>query len=76
MVNDAVSDRTFVGEAEYYGLVKGGSVSIGIQSMAADMGVSLSAIVLKTDASAATGIASRRGLGKVMHLAASQLWLP
>jgi len=63
------------GEAEYYGLVKGGSVGIGIQSMLLDMGVETEAVVLNTDATAAKGIASRRGLGKVRHLAVSQLWL-
>jgi len=63
------------GEAEYYGLVKGGSVGIGIQSMLLDMGVETEAVVLNTDATAAKGIASRRGLGKLRHLAVSQLWL-
>jgi chemotaxis response regulator CheB len=62
------------GEAEYYSMVKGGSMGLGIQAMARDLGVSIS-VNVKTDASAAKGIASRRGLGKVRHIDVSQLWL-
>ena len=62
------------GEAEYYGMVKGGSVGLGIKALLADLGVKRG-IKLKTDASAAKGIASRRGLGKVRHIEVSQLWL-
>lgn len=64
------------GEAEYYGLVKGASQAIGIRSMLKDLGITdpLS-ITLKTDASAAVGIASRRGMGKVRHIEVNQLWL-
>ena len=39
-----------------------------------DLGV-VCTVVLNTDASAAIGIASRRGLGKVRHIEVSQLWL-
>ena len=62
------------GEAEYYGMVKGGSVALGIRSMLADLGVTMN-IRLRTDASAAKGIATRRGLGKVRHIEVNQLWL-
>jgi hypothetical protein len=62
------------GEAEYYGLVKGGGVAIGAKNMLRDLGVSVN-IELKTDASAAKGIASRRGTGKVRHIEVQQLWL-
>ena len=62
------------GEAEYYSMVKGGPMGLGIQAMARDLGVSIS-VNVKTDASAAKGIASRRGLGKVRHIDVSQLWL-
>ena len=62
------------GEAEYYGLVKGASVAIGIKSMVEDFGVKVR-IRLSTDASAAKGIASRRGLGKIRHIEVNQLWL-
>ena len=39
-----------------------------------DLGVTCT-VVLNTDASAAIGIASCRGLGKVRHIEVSQLWL-
>ena len=64
------------GEAEYYGLVKGGSNVMGIKAMCSDLGVMLKgSLVLATDASAAKAIAQRRGLGKVRHIEVNQLWL-
>ena len=62
------------GEAEYYGMVKGASMALGIRSMLQDLGVDLR-VRLRTDASAAKGIASRRGLGKIRHIEVQQLWL-
>ena len=62
------------GEAEYYGMVKGASMALGIQSMLADLGVEVT-VRVRTDASAAKGIASRRGLGKIRHIEVHQLWL-
>ena len=62
------------GEAEYYGLVIGGSVGLGFQSMLGDLGI-YRGLKLKTDASAAKGIANRRGLGKLRHIEVNQLWL-
>ena len=45
--------------------------------MASDLGIEWGSpsIELSTDSSAAKGIASRRGLGKVRHIAVCQLWL-
>ena len=51
------------GEAEYYGVVKAASVALGTQAMLKDMGFDLP-IEVMTDASAAKGIATRKGLGK------------
>ena len=62
------------GEAEFYGVVKAASVGLGVQAMYKDLGMSLSLEVL-TDASAAKGIASRRGLGKTRHIAVHFLWI-
>ena len=62
------------GEAEYYGMVKGASMAMGVQSVLGDLGYEVK-IRIRTDASAAKGIASRRGLGKVRHIEVSQLWL-
>ncbi len=61
-------------EAEYYGLVKGATNALGIQSYLKDTYVEVG-IVMRTDASAAQAIASRRGLGKVRHIDVAQLWL-
>ena len=63
-----------VGEAEYYGLVKGSSIAMGARSIMSDLGVDLS-IRVKTDSTAAKGIASRTGLGKVRHIEVAQLWI-
>ena len=62
------------GEAEYYGLVKGATIAMGLRSMLSDFGIEVG-ITIYTDASAAKGIASRRGLGKVRHIELCELWL-
>ena len=61
------------GEAEYYGVVKGMCEALGIKSNAKDMGLDFS-ITLSIDSSAAKGIATRKGLGKVKHLETRTLW--
>ena len=40
-----------------------------------DLGVPEGRIVLKTDASAALGIAHRLGIGKIRHIEVNQIWL-
>jgi hypothetical protein len=50
------------------------SVGLGLRSMLGDFGVNVS-IKVNTDASAAKGMANRRGLGKVRHIAVNQLWI-
>ena len=62
------------GEAELYGVVKGASEALGMQSIAHDLGIEAS-IRIKTDSSAAVGICNRTGIGKVRHLATGQLWV-
>ncbi|CAK0823033.1 unnamed protein product [Prorocentrum cordatum] len=62
------------GEAEFHALVNGGSIGLGLKTLAKDMGVDLE-IVLKCDASAGKGIAERRGVGRVRHLHTPLLWL-
>ena len=62
------------GEAEYYGIVKGASVGLGLRSILKDLGVEV-AIRVNTDASAATGMANREGLGKVRHIEVNRLWI-
>jgi hypothetical protein len=39
-----------------------------------DFGVNVG-VIIKMDASAATGIANRKGLGKVRHIEVNQLWI-
>ncbi len=62
------------GEAEFVANTKGGSVALGMQSMARDFGDELT-LDLRTDSSASKGMASRIGLGKVRHLDTALLWL-
>lgn len=61
-------------EAELYALIKCACQCTGIISLAADFGVTLKATVM-IDASAALGIAQRRGLGKLRHIDAQWLWI-
>ena len=61
-------------EAELTGICKGGSIGLGMQSIAKDLGFQWE-LILHSDASAAIGICRRRGLGKVRHLAVADLWV-
>ena len=62
------------GEAEYYGIVKAACVSLGLVGLLKDWGLQYKAEI-RTDASAAKSIASRRGVGKVRHLQTRYLWV-
>lgn len=62
------------GEAEFYGLVKTAGAGLGHQSIMADLNVKLPVCVW-TDSSAALGIASRSGLGRIWHLETHTLWV-
>ena len=62
------------GEAELGGICRGASIALGLQSLANDLGIKLRVEIL-TDATAAIGICRRRGLGKIRHLAVSDLWV-
>ena len=61
-------------EAELGGVVQGASEGLGIQSIAADLGMDLH-LTLLADSSAAIGICRRSGIGRVRHLAVGQLWV-
>ena len=61
-------------EAELNGICRGASTSIGLRSVAKDLGLSWD-ITLMSDATAAIGITRRRGLGKIRHLATADLWV-
>ena len=60
------------GEAEYYALVKAAAEALGVQAVAKDLGWDMS-IQIWVDSSAAKGIASRVGLGKLRHMEVSYL---
>jgi hypothetical protein len=55
-------------------VVKGASIGLGLRSVLGDFGIDV-AIKINTDASAAKGMANRKGLGKVRHIAVNQLWI-
>ena len=62
------------GEAEFYGAVKGASAGLGLRALYKDFGYDL-LLRLCTDSSAAVGICSRQGLGKLKHLEGTSLWI-
>ena len=62
------------GEAEFNGVVRGAGVGLGYQSLLRDLGVNVGLRVW-TDSSAAIGICSRQGLGKLRHLDTHTLWV-
>ena len=62
------------GEAELSGIGSGIAEALGFQSLARDMGWQYE-IAVHSDATAALGIARRRGLGKVRHLDVTDLWI-
>ena len=64
------------GESEYYALLRAAAHSLGVRAMLQDWlyGVGLD-ISTRCDSSAARGIASRQGLGKMRHVDVRFLWL-
>lgn len=62
------------GEAELHALNTTAAQSLGLQSLLMDLGVDIS-VRLHTDATTGRAIATRRGLGKVRHIAVNELWL-
>ena len=62
------------GEAELMALVRAGAEALGLRALYEDFGINMS-ITIGSDATAAIGMVSRLGLGRVRHLAVSDLWL-
>ena len=62
------------GEAELHGIAMGCSQGLGIQSLCDDLGWRLK-LRVRSDATAAIGIARRKGLGKIRHLDCTDLWI-
>ena len=61
-------------EAELYALTKGASQGLGMMTLLADFGLTVS-VTVHTDASAAIGIVRRAGIGKLRHLNVRYLWV-
>ena len=62
------------GEAELHGIAAGCAQALGLQSLLKDLGWDLQ-INVWSDATAAIGIARRKGLGKIRHLDCTDLWV-
>ena len=65
-------------EAEYYTMVEETIKAEGVQTVAREIGLLLDSnvpISLFTDSSAAKSFVSRRGLGRMRHVATRELWL-
>ena len=63
-----------LGEADFYGVVKGAGVGLGQQALLRDISIELPVRVW-TDSTAAIGICGRQGLGKLRHLACQSPWI-
>ena len=62
------------GEAELPGIAYGASQALGLRSLLQDFGWPVE-IRVHSDATAAIGICRRKGLGKIRHLATTDLWI-
>ena len=62
------------GENEFYAAVRGACRTLGLAALMSDFGFSMQA-ELRTDCTAAKGLASRRGAGQVRHIHCPALWL-
>ena len=62
------------GEAELHGIAMGAAQGIGLQSLLKDLGWNVE-LKIWSDATAAIGIARRKGLGNKRHLDTTDLWL-
>ena len=62
------------GEAELHGIAYGAAQALGMQSLLKDLGWHVK-IRIHSDATAAIGICRRKGLGKILHLATTDLWI-
>jgi hypothetical protein len=62
------------GEAEFAGVIRGAGQGLGYQALLKDLGID-APLRVWTDSSAAIGICSRQGLGKLRHLDTHTLWI-
>ena len=62
------------GDAEFNGVIRGAGVGLGYQRLLGDLRVNVGLRVW-TDSSAAIGICTRQGLGKMRHIDTHLLWI-
>ena len=62
------------GEAEFAGIIRGAGQGLGYKALLQDLGVE-ARLRVWTDSSAAIGICTRQGLGKLRHLDTHTLWI-
>ena len=62
------------GEAELAAMAKGAAEGLGMVSLLHDFGRGAK-VELHSDATAAIGIAARQGLGRIRHVAVTDLWI-
>ena len=61
-------------EAELYAMVSSASEGLGVEAMWLDYGCNVE-VTFNVDASAAIGVAQRKGLGTLMRLSTHSLWI-
>ena len=62
------------GESELAAMAKGAAEGMGLVAVLRDFGVEVQ-LEIHSDATAAIGIASRQGLGRIRHIAVADLWI-
>jgi hypothetical protein len=62
------------GESDLHGIASGCAQALGVQSLMRDMGWTVP-MTVHSDATAAIGIARRKGRGKIRHLDVTDLWI-
>ena len=63
------------GEAEFYAITRGAAAGRMTKQIWDKLGFPGLPLVIRTDSSAAKGIATRKGVGKVKHLSLKELWV-
>ena len=63
------------GEPEFCGIVLAASHGLGVRGVLEDLGVP-AGVRIRTDSIAAKSTTSRRGVGRVRHIDACELWIP
>ena len=62
------------GESELSAMAKGAAEGLGVEAILKDFGIEV-LVEIHSDATAAIGIASRQGLGRIRHIAVADLWI-